>query len=165
MGNGFFYNDVDDVDVCGMHIEGFGIGFHLAGSNAPSAGSDRRNARIVLSHSNVVKNSDQGLLGGCESCGVHNTRFDNNGFKGPVFHHNVCLSGGPQATGMFALDNELSHSAIVGGTCTGVSLVEHGRLDGLRIEGNRVREDICAAGPGCLGDRGRCRLLLGRRLP
>jgi hypothetical protein len=52
---------------------------------------------------------------------------------------------------MRAIGNELYRSAIVDGQCAGVSLVVHGEHEGLRIEGNLVREDVGAAGGGCWG--------------
>lgn len=92
-GNGFFiYNDVDDVLVCGTDITGFGIGFHVAGSNAPAAGSDGKNARVVLRNARVADNGDQGWLGGCDECGVEYSTFENNGFKQPVLNHNIYFS-------------------------------------------------------------------------
>jgi hypothetical protein len=150
-GNGFFmYNDIDDALVCGSSISGFGIGFHAAGSNAPAAGSDGKNARLVLRNSVITNNGNQGFLGGCDGCGVEGSTFDNNGFNEAVLNHNIYFS--PRgADGMFALNNDLYRSAIVNGKCEGVSLVVHGQLTNLRIEGNAVHEDVGKAGLGCWG--------------
>jgi hypothetical protein len=150
-GNGFFiYNDVKDVLVCGMSITGFGIGFHAAGSNAPAAGSDGKNARVVLRNSYIANNGDQGWLGGCDGCGVEYSKFENNGFKQTVLNHNIYFS--PRgADGMFARGNDLYKNAIVNGKCESVSLVVHGQLTNLTIEGNTVREDVGKVGVGCWG--------------
>jgi parallel beta-helix repeat protein len=152
-GNGFFvYNDVDDVLVCGVDIMGFDIGFHAAGSNPPAAGSgsDGKNARVVLRYSGLSGNGNQGYLGGCDDCGVEDSYFENNGFRQATFNHNIYFS--PRgATGMFARNNYLYRSAMVGGKCEGTSLVVHGQLNGLTIEGNTIEEDIDAVGDQCWG--------------
>jgi hypothetical protein len=150
-GNGFFfYNDVDDVLVCGATIDGFAIGVHAAGSNPPGPGSDGKNARIVLRNSRVTNNGGQGWLGGCDGCGVEHTSFENNGFEQPVLNHSIYFAGA-SANGMFALHNDLYRSAMAGGKCRGAPLVVHGTLSSLRVEGNTVREDVGAADLGCWG--------------
>lgn len=150
-GNGFFfYNDIDDVLVCGTAMDGFAIGFHVAGSNAPAPGSDGANSRIVLQNATLTNNGDQGYLGGCDGCGVEYSSFENNGFNRVVLNHNIYF-GARGAKDMFARHNQLYKSAIVDGKCEGASLVVHGRIDGLLIEGNQIREDVGAAAPGCWG--------------
>ncbi len=149
----FFYNDVDDVLLCNLDIDDFGLGVHLAGSNAPEAGSDGRNSGIVVRNSRITNCSGQGFLGGGDDSGVEYTYFENNGFGEAVFNHNIYFShptDGP-TLGMFAVGNELYRSAVIGGECQGVSLVVHGQHDGLLIAGNTVREDIGGAGQGCWG--------------
>lgn len=150
-GNGFFvYNDVDDVEICGTDLSGFQIGLHAAGSNSPEADSDGKNARVTLSNAIVRDNGDQGYLGGCDGCGVKYSTFINNGFKTPVLDHNIYF--GPRgADGMFALYNDLYQSTFIDGECKGVSLVVHGRVTNLLIEGNNVHEDVGKAGAGCWG--------------
>ena len=153
-GNGFFiYNDIDDVLICNVAIDGFSIGVHAAGSNPADAGSDARNERINVLNSSITNNPGQGWLGACNGCGVDYTYFDNNGSAQAVYNHNIYFSGasGEVAVGMHAIGNELNRSAIVGGECAGVSFVVHGEHDGLLIENNLVREDVDAAGGGCWG--------------
>jgi hypothetical protein len=149
----FAYNDVDDVRLCHLDIDGFGIGVHAAGSNPPEADSDGENENIVLEHSRVTNCADQGWLGGCSGCGVRYSVFDNNGFARAVFNHNIYFSGSNVgvAHGMFAIGNDLYRSAAVDGVCAGTSLVAHGNHDGLLIEDNFVHEDVGAAGQGCWG--------------
>jgi len=150
----FVYNDADDITMCGLVLNNFSIGVHVGGSNAPVGGaSDGRNARIVLRNSRVTNNEGQGWLGGCDGCAVEGSQFDNNGFGRAVFNHNIYFSGSDTGatTGMRAVGNDLYRSAVIDGTCQGVSLVVHGEHDGMLIEGNRVHEDVGAAGPGCWG--------------
>jgi len=143
-----FHNDVDDVMICDMRIEGFRIGVHVGGSNQPAAGSDGRNQRVTLRASTIVNNSEQGWLGGCDGCSIEHSYFENNGFAAAKLLHNIYMGPGK---GQRVMKNELYRSAMVGGICSGVSLVVHGIVDDMRIENNLVREDPGVAGPGCWG--------------
>jgi hypothetical protein len=153
-GNGFFiYNDIDDVLICNVAIDGFDIGVHAAGSNPPEAGSDALNERIVVRLSQITNNPGQGWLGGCNGCAVEYCTFENNGSAQSILNHNIYFSGssGGVAHDMRAIGNDLYRSAMVSTECEGVSFVVHGEHDGLVIEGNTVREDVGAASPGCWG--------------
>lgn len=153
-GQGFFiYNDIDDVLICNVAIDGFSLGVHAGGSNPPEPGSDGLNERIVLRLSQITNNGGQGWLGGCNGCAVEYCTFENNGFEQSILNHNIYFSGssGGVAHDMRAIGNDLYRSAIVTTECEGVSLVVHGEHDGLLIEGNTVREDVGAASPGCWG--------------
>lgn len=150
----FFYNDIDDVDICNVSIDHFKIGVHVAGSNAKrDVGSDGKNDRIVLKHARITNSPGQGWLGSCDDCAIENSYFENNGFDKPKFNHNIYLSGSNKAAakGMRVVGNELYQSAVLNGKCEGVSLVAHGEKDGLLIENNLIREDIGAVGRGCWG--------------
>ncbi|MFC6804872.1 hypothetical protein ACFQE2_03865 [Methylophaga thalassica] len=59
------YNDVDDLTIRNMHIQGFKIGVYSAGSNVTEdPNSNRMNDRLVLRDSTIIENSTQGFLGG-----------------------------------------------------------------------------------------------------
>ena len=148
---GFFvYNDTDDLLVCNVRIDGFQIGVQVAESNPKGSGNgDGKNERIVLRNSQVTNNSAQGWLGACDGCSVEYSSFDNNGFAAAVFNHNIYFGG--SGSDERIVGNVLTRSAVVGGSCQGVSLVVHGVHDGLRIEGNKVSEPPGTAGPGCWG--------------
>lgn len=152
-GNGvFLFNDVDDVELRDLEIQGFGIGVHQAGSNPCRADQpcDGRNQRIVLRASSIHHNSGQGWLGGDSGTQILDNHFESNGTR-PVFDHNIYLSA-PMGVGVNVLRNTLYRSALdPQGACQGTSLVVHGRFRDLRIEHNLVREDPGAAGQGCWG--------------
>ncbi len=144
----FFYNDIDDVLMCNVSVDGFSIAVNVQKSNAPAEGSDGLNMRIVLRNSSITNNHGQGWLGGCEGCAIEYSTFVNNGFGLAVFNHNI-YAGGPRDVRI--VGNDLYQSALIDGQCQGVSLVVHGVVDGLLIEGNTIREDPGAAGQGCWG--------------
>jgi hypothetical protein len=156
-GNGFFvYNDVDDVLVCGVAIDGFQVGFYMAGSNPAAAGSDGKNVRIELRSSSISNCGSQGMLGSCDDCVVAGNRFANNGFGATTSsegarNHNIYLSAHGLVHRMKVVGNDLYRSAMVGGACTGTPLVVHGMFADLLIEGNSIHEDLGAAGGGCWG--------------
>jgi hypothetical protein len=146
----FIYNDVDDVLLEGLVVTGFDIGVQAAGSNAPEPGSDGRNARIVLRNSRLADNPGQGYLGGSDASVIECNRFENNGSSTAVLSHNLYLAA-EEVRGFAIRNNELYRSTIVGGKCRGVSLVVHGQIEDLDIDGNLVREDVGAADPECWG--------------
>ena len=51
------YNDVDDVTLDGLHIEGFRIGVYSAGANTPNAMANGINDRLALRNSVIINNS------------------------------------------------------------------------------------------------------------
>ncbi len=155
-GSGFFlYNDIDDVEIRNVLIQGFDLGVHLAGSNACNASDpqcDGRNDRITLRDSTIVNNTSQGWLGASTGTQLLSNTFQNNGSTA-VFDHNIYISGSAdgQTSGIHVIGNRLYHSTIVNNECAAVSLVVHGRHDQLLIEGNEVWEDAGHAGQGCWG--------------
>jgi polygalacturonase len=92
----------------------------------------------------------QGILGGCSDCVIDNNLFDNNGYSKRVFNHNIYLSFHGNKN-IIVSRNILRNSAIVDGKCSGVSLVVHGEVSYLTIEGNTIEEKAGAVENGCWG--------------
>ena len=156
LGNGIFLqNDVDDVVISDVRIDGFYIGVYLAGSNACSADPDcdGRNERIVLEDSELTNNHFSGWLGASNDSMILNSLFVGNGTN-ETFDHNVYLSdtAGSPVSGMRVIGNRLYQAALdAQGVCRAVSLVVHGVHDDLLIEGNEVWEDVGQVAGGCWG--------------
>lgn len=145
------YNDVDDLTVKNVHLEGFNVGFYMAGSNKPLPGSNKANDRIVLRDSIIIKNKKQGMLGACNDCLIENNNFESNGAS-PNLDHNIYLAkSGEPARGITIRNNTLYRSAFVDGKCQGVSLVGHGLLEDVLIENNIIKEDVGAVAGNCWG--------------
>jgi hypothetical protein len=153
----FVYNDVTDVTLCNVTLNGFRLGINIQGSNPPGPGSDGRNARFTLRGSRVTNITDIGWLGSCNDCVVEYNLFDNNGSIGDPTNHAIYFSGASDgnstytATKMRASGNEIYHSVQRNGACVGNPLVAHGQHDGLIVEGNTLMQDIGAATVGCWG--------------
>ena len=146
----FLFNDIDDVTMCNLVINNFGIAVHLAGTDKVGPGSDGLNERIALRSSRVTNNPGQGWLGASSGSSIEDCFFENNGSGKAIFNHNIYLSG-DHARGMRVTRNQLHRSTIVDGKCQGTSLVVHGTFEDLRIEQNRIWEDRGAAGESCWG--------------
>jgi hypothetical protein len=150
-GNGIFlFNDVDYVTVDGVTIGGFAIGVHSAGANTPNPGANKVNENIALRNSTIINNRNQGWLGGCNDCVIDNNKFTNNGFAQKIFNHNIYISGANNS-GITISNNTLNKAAFVAGKCAGVSLVVHGVVQNLTIQGNTVFEAIGAVEQSCWG--------------
>jgi hypothetical protein len=147
----YIFNDVDDVLLDNLVIQGFDIGVHAAGSNPPGPGSDGRNARIVLRNSRIAGNPNQGYLGSSDDSTIECNSFENNGAGSAIFNHNLYLSAHAPVPRMRVRGNDLYRSTSINGRCKGVSLVVHGQFDQLLIDGNTVREEVGAADPECWG--------------
>lgn len=135
----FAYNDVDYIRLENLEITAFGIGVHCAGANSPNSGADTQNQNMTLLNSTIRNCSEQGFLGGGDSLIIEGCYFENNGFAKAVFNHNIYLTNGND---VIVRNNELYHSAVINDKADGVSLVIHGTLDNLLIEGNYVHEDL-----------------------
>lgn len=148
-----FYNDMDDVTIDNVKIDGFRIGVHMAGANLPPSdpNSNGKQNNNVLRNSEIINCMGQGYLGGCDNCVIENSTFTNNGFGQAIFNHNIYYSSHERKSGGIIRNNRLYRSAIVDGRCQGASLVVHGVHDDLLIENNLVWEDEGAAGGGCWG--------------
>ena len=147
------YNDVDDVVISNVRMDGFNIGVHLAGSNPCSADPqcDERNERLTLQNCTIINSQSQGFLGSGNGLVIENCYFENNGSI-PIFDHNIYLARAQgDVTDIRVSGNELYRAAIVDGRCAGVSLVAHGTISNLVIENNLVWEDVGGASPGCWG--------------
>lgn len=151
----FFFNDIDDVLLEDLVIEGFSIAVHLA-----SGKDEALSERIVLRDSRIVDNSSQGWLGGATGVRIENNHFENNGFgstsqHAALRHHNLYLN--ESSEGVVIRGNSLHRSSMFdhdgnSGTptlCYGTSLVVHGSHKELVIEDNTVYEDH--AGRHCWG--------------
>jgi hypothetical protein len=150
-GKGFFlYNDVDDVLIENVRLDGFAIGVHLAGSNACSAAPNCNglNERLTVRNATIINSHRQGHLGGGNDLVIEDSYFENNG-SGTVFDHNIYIS---EASNVRISGNELYRSSLnAQGKCNGVPLVAHGVMPNLVIENNLVREDVGFAEPACWG--------------
>lgn len=143
----FFYADVDDVLICDAYIHNFDIGLHLV-ANDPDG--QTHNENIVLRDSLIKDNSGQGFLGGDNGLLIEGNHFVNNGSARASLNHNIYL-GEEMISNITVRNNELYRAAVMNGQCAGTSLVVHGVIDGLLIEGNYVHEDTAAVGQGCWG--------------
>lgn len=147
------YNDVDDVTIQNVHVEGFNIGVYSADSKIPPAGSSANgfNDRLIVKDSTIINNKKIGFLGACNDCLIENNYFENNGTH-PSLDHNIYLAQkNNPARGMTIRNNTLYRSAIVDGKCQGVSLVGHGLLEDVLIENNIIKEDVGKVTGGCWG--------------
>lgn len=147
----FLYNDITDLTIDNVVIDGFGIGVQVAGSNAAANGTVPGNDRITLRYSDIINNSDQGWLGGNSSDLIEGNCFKNNGYARSIFLHNLYYNahGG---SGTIIRDNILLQNATVNGTkCEAVSLVVHGDVVNLTIENNLVYEAPGTAAATCWG--------------
>lgn len=147
----FLYNDVNDVLIDSISMDGFAIGVHLAGAN-PCSGSDAQcngqNDSITVRNVTITNSDAQGILGGANELLIEDSYFENNG-DGTILDHNIYISHGNNIT---IRHNELYRSSLdAGGNCGGTSLVGHGVMSNLLIEGNWVHEDLGKANQGCWG--------------
>lgn len=149
------FNDVNDFDANNLHIESFGIGFYSAGANGPNANADQSNDRIIFRNSVVMNNRLIGWHGGCNDCVIENNVFEKNGSK-PVRDHNIYIDSPIKSNDFYnrnikILNNKLINSTQVDGVCTGVSLVAHGIIRDLLIDGNEIIETKGKVNDNCWG--------------
>ena len=136
--------DADDILIDNVSMDGFAIGVHLRGCITTSCSNDR----VTIRNSQILNNSSQGLLGHGTDLLIENNYFENNG-GGTVFDHNIYVAGDSRVT---IRNNELYRASLDGsGNCNGVSLVGHGIINDLLIEGNTIYEDVGKANQTCWG--------------
>ena len=140
----FVVEDADDILIDNVSMDGFTIGIHLRGCIATWCSNDR----VTIRNSRFTNNSSQGFLGHGNDLLLENNYFENNG-DGTVFAHNIYIAGD---SGVTIRNNELYRASLdSNGRCSGTSLVGHGVINNLLIEGNIIREDVGLANQGCWG--------------
>jgi len=145
----FIYNEVNDLTIDNLTINGFNLGLHLAGTGGLNEGANGVNDRFFLQNSRIINNSGQGLLGACSNCLITNNIFDNNGYERAILNHNIYIGG--TVENITISKNILRRSAVIDGMCRGVSLVVHGIANNLTIENNLIEESVGVASHGCWG--------------
>ena len=143
----FFYADVDDVLVCDTYIHNFDIAAHLV-ANDPDG--QTHNENIVLRGNTIKDNPGQGFLGGDNGLILDSNHFENNGAARASLNHNIYI-GEEGVSNLTIINNDLYRAALANGQCSGTSLVVHGVIDGLLIQGNTIHEDSGKVGQGCWG--------------
>lgn len=150
----FLQNDIDDVLLDRLEIEGFRIGVYVARSNTCGTDPtcDGLNERIVLRDSRIEGNRAFGWLGSSNGSQILDSYFSANG-RLAVFDHNIYINGYDVfSEGMQIRGNTLYRSTLYeSGRCEAVSLVVHGKHRDMLIEGNHVYEDVGKAAGGCWG--------------
>tara|TARA_R110001599_G_scaffold85607_1_gene229636 strand:+ start:10570 stop:12366 length:1797 start_codon:yes stop_codon:yes gene_type:complete len=145
------YNDVDDVTIENLHIEGYRIGIRSAGAGDLNPGTNGINDRLLIKNNTIISNFYQGFYGSCQDCLVENNVFENNGYSQRILTHNIYLGAHKPANGMKIKNNLLYKSTRYEGVCSGVSLVVHGKFNGLVIEGNTIKEELGKTSGHCWG--------------
>ena len=147
-GTGFFlFNDIDDVIISNVSMDGFNIGVSLQKSNPINTG-DGTLDNITIDNVQIVNSVRQGIQGGAYGLTISDSYFENNG-EGTIFDHNIYISLGNNIT---LSGNELYRSSLdANGKCTGAPIVVHGVIDNLLIENNYVHEDLGKANTSCWG--------------
>lgn len=134
-------NDTNYVTVDNVAIDGFDDAIQMSDYGGMST-------HLTFSNLSITNNKRQGIQGKSYNLTIENTYFENNG-GGTIYDHNIYLSGGNDVV---IRGNELYRSSMdANGECHGTSLVVHGMVDTMLIEGNTIREDIGNASPYCWG--------------
>jgi len=155
----FLFNDVDDVRLQRLRISGFGLGVYVTYANCmagdPACCSladpqcDGLSSRFALLDSEIRDSRAQGFLGGGDDVLIAGNLFERNGSRA-VLDHNIYLVG-VYARGRVQHNVLRRSAALETGRCRGTSLVAHGTLTDLVIEGNLIEEAIGLADPSCWG--------------
>jgi len=132
-------NDVDSIEIDSIVIDGFAKGIYIRNSDNNNAGSDGISTDVVIKNSIIKNNSDQGILAGADNLLIHNNKIYNNGYEKAVYLHNLYISSHHNKNIVIS-NNKLSKNASVDGQCKAVSLVVHGKVDGLTIINNEISE-------------------------
>lgn len=152
----FLYNDIDDVEITCNIINNFSHGVYVAGSgNTFNPGANAYSENTKIKYNTITNNEGNGILGGASGIEVINNYLYNNGFGRRILNHNIYLSAHSNEfydqSDYKVIGNILYKATSVNGLCEGVSLVIHGRIDGILIQDNYIYEDIGAVTNNCWG--------------
>lgn len=141
----FLYGGAHDITACNLDIDGFGLGVNQnTGSSTVS-----QNRNITLTGNNFTNNVAAAYLGGGPTTEISKNYMTNNG-SGNLLDHTVYVSSQNLDTPNLTVSENYMYGQI-GATCSGVMLVGHGRLPGLKILNNVLEIDEAADAPGCYG--------------
>ena len=140
-------NDIDNVEINNVSLDGFNIGVSLQKNNGINTG-DGVLDNITLERLSITNSLRQGIQGGANNLTISNSYFENNG-SGDQFDHNIYISRGDNT---IIRGNDLYRSSLdSNGSCAGAPIVVHGVINNLLIENNYVHEDLGKATRGCWG--------------
>lgn len=146
----FLYNDVDYVLLDSLEIDDFGIGVYVAAGHDPNPGADIESQHVELKNSRITNCTGQGFLGAGSDLLIDGCYFAHNGTTS-MFDHNVYIGAHDNITNVTIRNNELYQADYISGKADGVSMVVHGSVSGLLIEGNYIHEDTGAVTPNAWG--------------
>jgi hypothetical protein len=149
----FAHNDIDDVELCNLLIEGFNIGVFVAHANAPEPTSDGLNQRIALRGSRIVGSLAEGYSGACDGCVVEECSFEPTHGDGSsiVAWTNTDGAGTAVPTrGLRIVHNRITISR-ASSTCSAPVVSVAGKHEALVIEGNEISAELGLAADGCSG--------------
>jgi hypothetical protein len=136
------WNGATDIRMSGIEVSGFDIGVYC--------GTGIKN--VQLSGAYIHDNRAMGTLWDCSNSIIQGSTFDSNA-RGSIYDHNIYVSFGVEhpGTDVKILNNKLTKNSEANGVCYAVSLVVHGVIDGLLIEGNEVIQSPIKHDGGCWG--------------
>lgn len=161
-GTGFDFNKVNYNEVTGLNIIGSDVGAtkgiiltaaigmyshgneisHFDLGLAPSDGDNSvRTQDFISIGDNVHHNIHIGFEGCADRTWIENGTFDSNG-SSTTIDHNIYVAGlGTRCNGVIIRNNVLTNNlGYSGGTCRAVSLVSHGWVTNMLIDGNQITE-------------------------
>lgn len=157
----FVYNITNYVTFCDMEFAGNSLGVQAGGGTGANKDHD-----ILVRNSYLHDLEGQGVLMGDDNYTTTYSCFVNNGFGRAQLNHHGYYGGNTDAptggSNMLFSHNSLYRNALInagtcsgypcaGATCSGAEFVAHGRINGLTIEYNFIREDNGIATGTCYG--------------
>lgn len=142
-------NDLTDLTICNNIVERFSQGVQDDCGDALNKGGTTT-ARTVIIGSQFLRNFGQGVLVGGDGNIIADNYFDGNGSAATLDHSIYLTNHGPQAVATRIAGNEIRNNDPVGGKCSAVSIVAHGRHRNTLIENNLI-DNAGAVDGGCWG--------------
>jgi hypothetical protein len=142
-------NDIDDVAIEDMVIEGFDVGIAVAGS-APCAkddpACDGKSSRVAIRGSTIERNLSFGITASGDELVIEENVLAHNG-RDPLTDHNLAIDSAQSPdTNVQVVRNQLRGSVPDGDeSCRAAEIHVEGAHAGLRIVGNAIFENGAVA--------------------
>lgn len=151
-------NDVWDVALQNLTIEGFGSGVNCSGGGSTTLFDGDGTSQFWTVRDSLFQYNDTAILSGCSNVLIENNTLDHNSKPASTLDHSIYLDDGinalltayPFSTAILRHNTITNSSVLAAGNCVTTVIVVHGKKTAVEITENDIGEPtVNSSSGGC----------------